>query len=274
MEEILSDLNSISIKKAIKENLYAFFRSFQNSSTAFTATKEHEFYWHTPIENIWFNGLLSSDNPGDNAIETINQTISFFRSYNVSSFSWWLSPNLDQSIWSEHLESFGFQYNNDTPGMALDLTNLPSQSQSTVNVEYVTDHITLSEWVKTFVQGYGLPENMATHFFNLYADLGTNLPFRHYYYKLDDETVATSTLFLGAGVAGIYNVATLPKARGLGIGSLMTIAPLYEARKMGFRAGILQSSKMGFSVYQKLGFEQLCQIDHFSWYEKIKASES
>jgi len=34
---------------------------------------------------------------------------------------------------------------------------------------------------------------------------------------------------------------------------------------MGYRAGVLQSSEMGFGVYRKLGFEKLCAMEHFYW---------
>ena len=45
----------------------------------------------------------------------------------------------------------------------------------------------------------------------------------------------------------------------------MTLFPLYEARNLGYRVGVLQSSDMGFRVYQRLGFAQYCRMDHFYW---------
>jgi GNAT superfamily N-acetyltransferase len=95
--------------------------------------------------------------------------------------------------------------------------------------------------------------------------MGTDLPFRYYLGSLGGKPVAASTLFLGAGVAGIYNVATLREARGRGIGAAMTLIPLYEARNIGYRAGILQSSDMAYRVYERLGFRTLCQMEHFYW---------
>jgi predicted acetyltransferase len=75
--------------------------------------------------------------------------------------------------------------------------------------------------------------------------------------------VASSTLFLGAGVAGLYYVATLPAFRGQGIAAAMTVTPLLEARQMGMRVGVLQASDQGKGLYRRLGFETYCTLRRF-----------
>ncbi len=77
--------------------------------------------------------------------------------------------------------------------------------------------------------------------------------------------VATASLVLSAGVAGLYSVMTLPEVQRRGIGTLMTVVPLRAARARGYRVGVLQSSPMGLSLYRRLGFQEYCRIAGYLW---------
>ncbi|MCM3764497.1 GNAT family N-acetyltransferase [Neobacillus niacini] len=72
----------------------------------------------------------------------------------------------------------------------------------------------------------------------------------HFLARLDGEVVAVSSVIYLAGVAGIYNVATLEKARGKGIGTAITKQPLFEAKSKGYQLAILHSSDLGFNIYK------------------------
>ena len=77
--------------------------------------------------------------------------------------------------------------------------------------------------------------------------------------------VAISALYLDAGVAGIYFVATLPEARGKGLATQLVQTALEDAKKLGYRVGILQSSAMGKNVYQRISFQECCPIGIYLW---------
>jgi len=118
-------------------------------------------------------------------------------------------------------------------------------------------------WTHVFTTGYGLPPAWEPSIHELEQKLGLALPIRNFLGYWNGKPVATSSLFIGGGVAGIYNVSTLLEARGRGIGAALTLRPLQDAHEMGYHIGVLQSSEMGFSVYQKLGFRHLGQIEYF-----------
>jgi predicted acetyltransferase len=66
-------------------------------------------------------------------------------------------------------------------------------------------------------------------------------------------------MLLHAEVAGIFAVATLAEARRRGIGTALTLVPLLEARRRGYRVSTLQATPMGFPVYRRLGFREVCR---------------
>jgi ribosomal protein S18 acetylase RimI-like enzyme len=132
-----------------------------------------------------------------------------------------------------------------------------------LEIRAVEDEEALETWANTFVGGYGLPPEWASMTIDLWTELGLDFPMRNYLGYLNGKPVSTSSIFYGGGAAGIYCVSTLPEARGQGLGAALTVQPLLEARERGHRIGVLQSSKMGFNIYQKLGFRHVCQIESF-----------
>jgi predicted acetyltransferase len=68
-------------------------------------------------------------------------------------------------------------------------------------------------------------------------------------------------LLLTLGVAGIFGVATVPEARGRGLGTAISLHALREARDMGYKVSVLLSSRMGYRIYQRLGFKEYCRLE-------------
>jgi ribosomal protein S18 acetylase RimI-like enzyme len=106
--------------------------------------------------------------------------------------------------------------------------------------------------------GFEMPVFTNEGFFELLTAIGLTevSPWRNYVGRLDGEVVTTASLAPAEGIGGVYNIATLPKARRRGLGAAMTLTALREARELGCRIGILHSFAMGLGVYRRLGFEQ------------------
>ena len=140
--------------------------------------------------------------------------------------------------------------------MAVALSTLPAAAPTPpgLTVDQVAGSAALRAWIDTLVGANPLPADVAHVLHGLHTQHGYHSrPAVHYFLgRLDGAPVATSLLFYGAGVAGLYCVATVPAARRQGIGAAVTLAPLLAARAAGYRRGVLQSSGMGLGVYRAL----------------------
>jgi GNAT superfamily N-acetyltransferase len=174
---------------------------------------------------------------------------------------------VEASGWAEQLLLNGFLSDNDTPGMAVELSSLNEEITAPAGLEirHVTDQKDLRAFSHVFVVGYGMPDDWEAPVFDMMLKTGSTFPWHSYLALANGRPVATAAVFYGAGVAGIQMVTTLPEWRGKGIGAAVTLAPLLDSRKMGYKVGILQSSNMGFKVYQRLGFKELCRMQHYAW---------
>ena len=155
--------------------------------------------------------------------------------------------------------------------MAVDLRTLPEEAPEIrgLAVVPVEDLEMLRTWGRVAAIGTGFPERFHEELVALEDGVGLEprgrLYTRYIAYQ-DGVAVATSALLLHAGVAGIFAVATDPQARRRGLGTAITQAPLLETRRRGYRVGTLQSSPMGFQVYGRLGFREVCDpIGLYLW---------
>jgi GNAT superfamily N-acetyltransferase len=74
---------------------------------------------------------------------------------------------------------------------------------------------------------------------------------------LDDEPVSIAMTMVSDGVAGIYWVGSLERARGKGLGEAVTAAATNAGFELGAEVASLQASPMGKPIYERMGFETL-----------------
>jgi GNAT superfamily N-acetyltransferase len=169
----------------------------------------------------------------------------------------------------ERLVAHGFTDGGQEPGMAVVLQHLREHISSPPGlvIERVHTDQQLQAWTQTLATGFGEGEIEANWVGAMYQKIGFNEQglWHHYLGRWKGQPVATTSLFLGAGVAGIYFVFTHPQARGRGIGAAITLAALQDARRRGYQVGVLTASTMGYPIYRRLGFQEYCRFHLYEW---------
>lgn len=267
MEKNTSSQASTSLVAGIEGNLFAFF-SLLRAWPQIEIHDEPELLWSiSDIRFPFFNSVLRANLSPSRADGAIEEAVYRCRSRRVPML-WWTGPSTRPVELGADLIRHGFhpEY---ARGMAVSLQGLrnePPQPRGLV-VEQVNDDDTMSKWCKVLCESFEMPSLVGEAFLDLSRTLGLgpSSALRHYIGRVEGEPVAISSLFLGRGVAGIYNVATLPRVRRRGIGGAMTFAPLREALAEGYPLAVLHSSEMGAGVYRRLGFQEYCKIGQYVW---------
>jgi GNAT superfamily N-acetyltransferase len=267
MDNISMDFSPTALTAGIKANLFDYYH-YLGRSTRVEYIDTPQFTWLvTGIPDSFMNNVIRTQLRADNVDEEIEKTLAHFHDLKIDELSWWDEPGTKPDDLGMRLASHGLTFSQGVPGMAVDLLELYEKKYSppTLMIERVSGTKSLEQFVGVSIISYGLPQSCESNCFDLFYELGFDLPLMNYVGYLDGKPVAAAELFLGAGVAGIYWVSTLPEARGQGIGAAITLTALREARNLGYRIGILHATRMGFEVYRRLGFQEYCRLSNYMW---------
>ena len=86
------------------------------------------------------------------------------------------------------------------------------------------------------------------------------MPLRLYQARVDGEPASVLGTLDEGDDCGIYLVATLKEHRGKGLAGRLLHVALAEARERGLRTSSLQATKLGYPVYERLGYEPICTL--------------
>jgi ribosomal protein S18 acetylase RimI-like enzyme len=265
---VQSDVAPDALTDAIVDNLVELFPAFMPmmpGAERVAVGESAAFLTNVPFP--LFNGIVQPRVDEGSADAAIDMVVERARARQVPML-WWLTPGSRPADLPQRLEAHGFVRGDVVPGMAADLTKLPADPvPEDLVIERVRDVEALRAFAGMICDSFGMPRWLVEPCVDLCMTVGLeeDAPLVSYVGRIDGDVVTGSSVFYGAGVAGIYNVGTLAAYRGRGIGRAITAAPLLDARERGYRVGILHSSPVGFNVYRGLGFEQYCEIQHYVW---------
>jgi ribosomal protein S18 acetylase RimI-like enzyme len=186
---------------------------------------------------------------------------------------WWIGPSALPSRLPERLAGLGLTPMPPVLLMAAELsheryggTGGAREPGAAREIRPVRSRDELAEFVGVHRAAYAAPAEAAGFTFRVFASLplSEDAPLRHVLVREGGRAVAVASVFLHEGVAGLYNVATVPGARGLGHGTAATLAALAGARAQGAHTATLGAEAGAVEMYSRLGFAACGTLERVS----------
>lgn len=259
--QILTNPTEAELTNRVHENLYELFRAMHVLPGFESVETDKLCYHHAFPTNPMFKGAWRARLAASEVDNAIDEAKAWFDQRKAPYFFWWVDPQTQPADMTQRLIERGFDGNLvGDPSMIADLHTLNEDIRvpDSFSINQAIELKTLEQWRDVFAESFQAPADAGQAWVDATMKGGQGqAPLKMYVGYLNEKPVATSILFNGAGVSGIYGVGTLPEARGQGIGSAMTLKPLLDARNQGFNYAVLFSSRMGYPVYQRLGFREV-----------------
>lgn len=216
----------------------------------------------------WANGVVGGRLRAEEADESIEWAVGEFESAGVAA-SWSIGPVATPADLPKRLVAHDFELSEDLAWMAAELGE--GTEASVVPPGLVIEEVRTPElhdaWLTAMVEGFESNKESRETLDTLgrhELERGDG-SWARFVGLVDDLPVASAGVVLAGGVAGIYNVATLPSARRRGYGTVMSRTAMSRARELGHGIAILGSSDAGRGVYEGLGFRDVCTTQNFDW---------
>lgn len=192
----------------------------------------------------------------DREIEAVK---SFFARRGVP-WSWWMGPFPQPHDMGQRLARHGLARRpSSLPAMVASLpTHFPATNPQ-IKVWQAASLADLKAASTIRRTAFRFPEGVALDYFEkMGSDWLRGDPARLYLARLGDgPPAAMGALIRGAGLPGVYIMATLPQWGRRGLGKAILSRILSQATAEGDRLIVLTASRFGFPLYRQFGFEHL-----------------
>ncbi len=135
-------------------------------------------------------------------------------------------------------------------------------SPPNLQVRRIRDLDELRDWMEVASIAYGMGD--PRFFDRLASPAALDAPgMAHFIGLMHGRPVATSSLYIRNGVAGVHGVSTLPEVRGKGFGAAMSAAVVRDGFSHGCHTVALQATPSGFPVYFRMGFRHVFDFEEW-----------
>ena len=183
----------------------------------------------------------------------------------------WVDDEATPPDLTDHLKDLGLRCKKRFPGMSCDLGKLPKiPIPEGIRILRTPHH---SMYLRHPHPYFGpITTAIRRHELNRLAHLAAQWPDKFFDFvalAAGNRPVGACSVLVSESTAGFYDVGVLEKERNRGIGSAMIAQVLTFAHERGATQAVLLASGMGYGMYRRVGFREVCKIAY--WYRSLKA---
>ncbi|MEM7348018.1 MAG: GNAT family N-acetyltransferase [Chloroflexota bacterium] len=208
------------------------------------------------------NLVLGCRSPIGISNESIGYHIELIREFFAErgvAWSWWIGPSPTPVNIGQHLERHGLHPVSSRPAMVASLSAAQSASPSGISVWQARSLLDLEAASTIRRIAFCFPYGTALNYFESMADDWLNSDNVRLFLARagDGAPAAMGALITGAGMPGVYAMATLPEWSRRGLGTAILHRIMSEAAADGHQFIALTASRYGYPLYQRVGFEHI-----------------
>jgi ribosomal protein S18 acetylase RimI-like enzyme len=159
-------------------------------------------------------------------------------------------------------DKYGLRHSVNLPGMLAERLRPPERPLPRLDVRRVANGPTRDAFCAIGSVCFNVP---LTWFGEVFEEGPVWRRFSAYVGYLQREPVTTAAVVIGDGVAGVYNVATVPSHQHHGYGEVVMRHALQEMqREHGIERTILQSTPAGYRLYERMGYRTVTTVAVYS----------
>ena len=190
-----------------------------------------------------FNSVFYED--GEALLASLEELAAAYDEADIEAWTVWI-PKEDEAT-AAGLESAGHKLDAKPRAMAMETADL-KEPERDPGLE-IREKYDMAEVARLNEIAYGYPAG------DFVAVAAIELEDMHVYFAdLDGETVGAVVLWDYQGDGILAWVATLPEARGRGVSTSLSAHAIAEARDRGVETTTLQATKLGYPVYERIGY--------------------
>ncbi|WP_085524642.1 GNAT family N-acetyltransferase [Tuberibacillus sp. Marseille-P3662] len=177
---------------------------------------------------------------------------------------WKIWPLGEPHHLSKCLEHYGYINAGIELAMSCDLTAIEDmdEAQAPLAIEKMSNDIHQQHFKDIFQKANGTDPLLAQFFVDLLAT-NTSSTLETYIGYAGSQHVTTLSVLYAHGVAGIYNIGTPASQARKGYATAITRFAMQQAKAKGYRYATLQSTPIGYNLYQRLGFQSHGEVQQY-----------